>query len=202
MHVHTCVSICVCSLTFIWVSYWISLHFLQAYLGSWKENQFGLISGNCFKIPDPSHQVACQKGCDKSLQPPVRQHGLYHPRQSQRETAWFFPMRITSSLHKCFPELGCRRVRALQRASVQNAMGWEPWEDSSEQANHWAEFPAEVSAVEKVSQPYQRGWTVQIKPLPGSGESQHTWVWMAGKCCGAGREQEVKPKCGLAQKQR
>lgn len=30
------------------------------------------------------------------------------------------------------------------------------------------EFPAVASAVEQINHPYQRGWTVQIKPFPGS----------------------------------
>lgn len=55
------------------------------------------------------------------------------------------------------------------------------WEESQEKtvANKQIteqEFPAEVSAVEKVHQPYQKGWTVQIKPLPGLGESHHAWA--------------------------
>jgi len=146
MHVYTYISICMCALTFTWhmrVSWLLDFPALSSgFLGFQKENQFGLISGNCFRIPDPNHQVACQKGCDRICCLLWWRVAWPLPPKAIPEMAWFIPWRIPSSLNKCFPQPGCGWASAPRRASIQDAVGWQPREDSSKPTNHWAGIPS------------------------------------------------------------
>lgn len=157
------------------VSWLLDLPALSAeFLGSLEENHFGLISGNCLRIPDPSHQVACQKDCDISA-----------------ASCGGSMASITQGNPRggliCLPEYPTIPKQMLSRARMRVSTGATrasvrmPGDEGQEKTLASKpvaeqEFPAEVSVKEKVRPPFQRGWIVQIKPLPGCGESHHPWV--------------------------